>query len=320
MNTDVKDLTVGSLYAGVGGIDKGMKQAGFQIAWANEVNSHACKTYQLNHPDTQLVREDVHSLDISRLPAFDILVAGFPCQPFSVAGYREGFDDPKHGNHFMRIMQIVDEARPSVIFLENVRNFKSHDKGRTYQIAVSEISRRGYWYKDAILNTSTHANIPQNRERFFLVAFSDKTTMERFSFPGEIELRTSITDIVDHNPVDECYYYTSKSKIYDRVVGEIVDPKTLYQWRRKYVRENKKGHCPTLTANMGTGGHNVPIWLSPQGIRKLTPQECFRFQGFPDIELPEDTANSHLYKQAGNSVTVPLIKRVGLEIKSAISV
>ena len=309
---------IGSLYAGIGGIDKGMEQAGFEVAWANEVDAHACETYLLNHAGKNLFEDDVYNLDISQLGAIDLLAAGFPCQPFSVAGYRKGFEDER-GNHFEQIMKIVDALQPQVLFLENVKNFRNHDKGRTYQTAKKMIEERGYHPKDAVLNTADYANIPQNRERFFLVAFRDKQLADRFEFPEKTELTMTINDLIDEAKVDERFYYTEKSGIYERIVDEITRTDTLYQWRRKYVRENKNNMCPTLTANMGTGGHNVPIILTKQGIRKLTPKECFRFQGFNDIQFPDDMAVSHLYKQAGNSVTVPVIKRIAENIMLVLS-
>lgn len=313
------DMTykIGSLYAGVGGIDKGMQQAGFEIAWANEYDLHACETYRLNHAPDKLIEDDVYNLDISKLGSIDILVAGFPCQPFSVAGYQKGFEDER-GNHFIRIMDIVDALKPQVIFLENVKNFRHHDKERTYQTVRKMIEVRAYYLKDTVLNTADYANIPQNRERFFLVAFSDKKQFCYFEFPGKISLTTTIYDFIDDNKVDDKFYYTDKNFIYEHIADKITTTDTIYQWRRKYVRENKSKMCPTLTANMGTGGHNVPIILTSQGIRKLTPEECFHFQGFDNIQLPDDMAVSHLYKQAGNSVTVPLIRRIGVNIKKAL--
>lgn len=308
---------VGSLYAGVGGIDKGMSQAGFDIAWANEVDVYACQTYKLNHPSADLMEKDVYDIDLDMLSRVDVLTAGFPCQPFSLAGSREGFDDER-GNHFYRIMEFVDALNPTVIFLENVKNFKSHDQGNTYKVVKKEIESRGYYTQEDILNTSEYTNIPQNRERFFLVAFNSRKLADSFSFPDQLPLKSTIHDFIEPKTVDERFYYTSDSFIYDRLVGEITKRDTVYQYRRTYVRENKSNMCPTLTANMGTGGHNVPLVLTDQGIRKLTPIECFRFQGFDDIKLPENMAVSHLYKQAGNSVTVPVIKRIARNIMNVL--
>ncbi|GAB5491133.1 MAG: DNA (cytosine-5-)-methyltransferase [Phototrophicaceae bacterium] len=311
-------FTVGSLYAGVGGIDKGLTDAGFDVVWANEVDRHACETYRLNHGGDTLIEDDVFNLDIPNLPKVDLLAAGFPCQPFSVAGYRLGFEDER-GNHFQQIIKIAQAIRPKVLLLENVKNFRNHDKGRTYDISRKMIEELGYHAIDTILNTADYANIPQNRERFFLVAFLDETHRHNFEFPKKEPLTTTIHDFIETGEVAERFYYGKDSKIYKPLREAVTSSDTVYQWRRKYVRENKSNMCPTLTANMGTGGHNVPIILTDEGIRKLTPRECFRFQGFPEIKFPDGMAVSHLYKQAGNSVTASLIERLGKKIKLALS-
>lgn len=150
----------------------------------------------------------------------------------------------------------------------------------------------------------------------------DEQAMKKFQFPEKIELTTTLQDMLeDENTIDKKYFYTEKTPFFDKLVEEIKDAKTLYQWRRQYVRANKSNLCPTLTANMGTGGHNVPL-LNIQGkkdtIRKLTPRECFNFQGYPrDFVLP-NISNANLYKQAGNSVVVPVIRRIAEQIKKVI--
>jgi len=174
----------------------------------------------------------------------------------------------------------------------------------------------GYWVKYDILSAETHGNIPQNRERIFIVGFRDKKQYENFSFPMEVPLKTQIRDLVDFQELQEKNYYYSADNhgYYDKLTQEITQENTIYQWRRVYVRKNKSNVCPTLTANLGTGGHNVPLIFTKQGIRKLTPRECFNLQGFPlTFKLP-NLANCHLYKQAGNSVIVPLIKRIAENI------
>lgn len=309
--------SVGSLYAGVGGICIGFQNAGFSLEWANEFDKYACITYRNNFTHT-LIEGDVLTLDINTLNPVDILCAGFPCQPFSVAGYRMGFNDHR-GNHFFKVMDFVDIMRPKVIFLENVKNLVTHDNGNTFRVIYDSITERGYSFKSKVLNTKDYGNIPHNRERIFIVAF-DKSVIpnyDYFDFPKPIPLTTSIHDILDHGKLDESYYYREDKWFYQEFVKSITDFNTIYQWRRKYVRENKNGCCPTLTANMGTGGNNVPIILTDYGFRKLTPQECFEFQGFPlksgKYRLP-NIANSHLYKQAGNSVSVPVIEAIAKNI------
>jgi DNA (cytosine-5)-methyltransferase 1 len=167
------------------------------------------------------------------------------------------------------------------------------------------------------MNAIEYGNIPQNRERIYIVAFKEERSFKKFQFPSKIPLTKSIADCLEKK-VDERFYYNNKP-LFPRISSAIVKKNTLYQWRRKYVRENKNSLCPTLTANMGMGGHNVPIILDDYGIRKLTPKECANFQGFPDdYQLPKNLADSTLYKQFGNSVCIPVIKRIGDQIREAL--
>ena len=165
----------------------------------------------------------------------------------------------------------------------------------------------------------THANIPQNRERIFIVAF-DSEQIERcndFKFPNEIKRTRTIHDFINNDPQEEKYYYPKTHRYYPELSKTITNKNTIYQWRRVYVRDNKSNVCPTLTANMGTGGHNVPLIKDKYGIRKLTPKECFSFQGYPmDKFILPAIAESKLYMQAGNSVTIGLIERIAKEIKN----
>ncbi|MCA0152524.1 DNA (cytosine-5-)-methyltransferase [Winogradskyella vincentii] len=305
--------TVGSLYAGVGGICMGFKNNGFILSWANEFDKNACKTYRNNFKH-QLIEGDVMELDISTLDEIDVLTAGFPCQPFSVAGYRQGFDD-KRGNHFFKILDFVDEMRPKVLFLENVKNLVGHDKGRTFKIIKELIEKRNYTFDAKVLNTKDYGNVPHNRERIFIIAFDknmDSSFFENFefNFPEKEELTQTIQDVITNEKVNDRYYYGEDKYMYPMLKETIRRDDTVYQFRRQYVRENKSNVCPTLTANMGTGGHNVPLIKTPYGFRKLTPRECFNFQGFDDSYKLPDIAISHLYKQAGNSVSVPVISRL----------
>jgi DNA (cytosine-5)-methyltransferase 1 len=175
----------------------------------------------------------------------------------------------------------------------------------------------GYSIFYKVLNTMEYTNIPQNRERVFIVGFDQKQVKnyERFKFPEKIELTKTIHDFLEHGRRDEKYYYLNSHPYYAQLSQVITKRDTVYQWRRVYVRENKSGVCPTLTANMGAGGHNIPIIKDDFGIRKLTPKECFAFQGYPvDKFILPNIANSKLYTQAGNSVTTSLIERIGNEI------
>ncbi len=304
-------FTTCDLFAGVGGIRLAFEQAGFKTVFANDFDKYCKATYDANFSDPKLLIEDIRKIDIKSIPHFDVLLAGFPCQPFSIAGYRKGFrDDKGRGNLFFRIAEILDERRPAAFMLENVKNLKSHDGGRTFAIIRETLEARlGYKIKTAVLNAMAYGNLPQNRERIFIVGFMDHSMAESFDFPQPIPLTRSFRDFLEKK-ADQKYYYNGKP-IYDRIKGEITSEHTVYQWRRHYVRENKKGVCPTLTANMGEGGHNVPLIKDKNGIRKLTPMECFLLQGFPrSFKLPGSLADSRLYHQAGNSVPVQVVERI----------
>jgi modification methylase bsp6I len=312
-------MKVAGFFAGVGGIELGFEQNGFDIVWSNEIDQKASETFKANH-SSKIVVDDIKNIDDKDVPNVDIIVGGFPCQAFSVAGYRKGFEDER-GEIFFQLARIISKKLPRVIFIENVKNLLSHDKGNTYKVIKETLESYGYFLKARVLNASEYGNIPQNRERIYIIGFKNKEDYDNFNFPSPIKLEKKIEDIIDFNKkVDDKFYYTEKNcKFYNILKESIKNKNTLYQWRRVYVRENKSNLCPTLTANMGTGGHNVPLVLTKYGIRKLLPKECFLFQGYPeDFILPEEIAQSHLYKQAGNSVVVPVINRLAKNIMEAL--
>lgn len=310
-----------SFFAGVGGIDLAFEQAGFEVVYANEICEKASLTYKQNHV-IPLDTRDIRNVKSKEIPDFDVMLAGFPCQAFSVAGYRQGFDDEKgRGNLYFELERIMMDKKPSVVFLENVKNLLGHDGGRTFSVIRQSMESMGYKIHHKVMNAIQYGDIPQIRERIYIVGFLDNKVSEKFRFPEKVELQTTIAAVVDfENPVEDRYYYTESCIFYDKLAESITRSDTMYQWRRHYVRENKSNACPTLTANMGTGGHNVPLILTGHGIRKLTPKECFMLQGFDkSFSLPENVANCHLYKQAGNSVVVPVVKRIADSMKSAIN-
>lgn len=310
---------IASLFAGVGGIDLGFELTGkFKTVWANEYDKNARITFRKNF-DAVLNEQDIRSVDTREVPDVDVLISGFPCTSFSVAGYRKGFEDEKSGDLFFETLRFIVAKKPKVIFLENVKNLVSHDKGKTFQIIKDALEENGYKIKYQVLNAKDYGNIPQNRERIYIVGFRSEKAYHNFEFPFPIKLTKTIKDMFENNVSDEIFYYTEDKNAFYKVLKEEMNKiDTIYQWRRKYVRENKSNVCPTLTANMGTGGHNVPLIKTKQGIRKLTPRECFNFQGYPaNFKLPK-LANSHLYKQAGNSVVVPVINRIAENILKAL--
>ena len=303
-------IKVASLFAGIGGICYGFKQAGAEIVWANEIDKDACKTYRHNFGGDYLVEGDIKLVDPNTIPDIDILNGGFPCQAFSVAGYRKGFDDER-GNLFFEITRLLEVKRPRAVLLENVKNLEGHDHGNTFKVIKEQLELLGYHVHHKVLNTMEYGDVPQNRERIYIVGFLSKEAYDKFTYPEEIPLTRTIHDIIDVTDKKPLGLYYDKSKYYPELKKTMTKKDTVYQWRRVYCRENKSNVCPTLTANMGTGGHNVPLILDDFGIRKLTPEECVGFQGFPaEFSFPDDICNASKYKQAGNSVSVPVIKRI----------
>lgn len=284
----------------------------------------------------------------------DVLTAGFPCQAFSIAGERKGFSDHR-GELFYSVINLVQQleevghGKPRVLFLENVKNLVTHDDGNTFKVIKSELEKLGYTLKYKVLNTYKYTNLPQNRERIFVVCFLNKADAEAFGsfekFPElkrtREELKQSLKEILDYsitketNP--ELYYTREKYPQYfmteeeflksgkkewinlDKDINEMYE---VYQVRRgMYVRKNQSGVCPTLTANMGTGGHNVPLIKAKDGVRKLSPKDCFNLQGFrvgTEYFFPHDIKSvAALYKQSGNAVSVDVIELIAKRILKA---
>lgn len=309
-------MTVGSLFSGIGGIDLGFEQAGFEIAWANEIDAAACKTYRHNFPDALLIEDDIRNVDPSMLPDVDVITAGFPCQPFSVMGYKRGFKDPR-GNLFFEIARFVDAKKPSVVFLENVANLVEHDNGRTFQVIYNTLVELGYYICYRVIN-ATDMNLPQNRARIYIVAFRDCELSDRFAFPEPVPLTRSIEDVLDRTlQHSDIYYYREGNRYFSELDRKIKDQSGIYRIDDSGIAMRKYTVCPTLKANMGTYHDRVPIIRDNYGIRKLTPRECLDFQGFPqDFGFKGVSLNS-AYKQLGNTVCVPVVMRIAEQIKYA---
>lgn len=294
-----------------------------QTVFANDMLESAEMIFNSNLSPVHLTKRDLNEINNEDIPKMDILTAGFPCQPFSIAGKQDGWDDPR-SNVFWKILSIIKTHSPKIVILENVKNLQSHDNGDTFKTIIDQLEKCEYYIKHAILNTSKITGIPQNRERIYIVCFKEKQIYDNFEFDFPTIPPRPITDFLETTtptPINEKYYYGDSTVIYSKLREGMIKPvstNTVYQYRRFYVRENKNGVCPTLTANMGSGGHNVPLILEDGTgkIRKLTPRECFNLQGFPpEYQLPNRLSNSKLYSLAGNAVSVPVVsliaKRLG---------
>lgn len=307
---------VASLFAGIGGICLGFKQAGFEIVWANEVDSAACRTYRHNFGNSYLTEADICQVKTETIPDFDILVGGFPCQPFSIAGRQKGFDD-KRGNLFFEITRIMDAKRPKVVFLENVPNLMEHDDGKTFLVIYNSLVQFGYSIYYKVMGADEYGNLPQTRKRIYIVAVRDDIVSKVYHHPDPVELTCSIDDIVKKNDrKNDIYYYNSNSKMYAYLKANMTDKCSIYRIIDAGVRKTKNRMCPTLIANMGTYPDRVPVLWDDYGIRKLTLRECLDFQGFPqNFYFPNTITIDDAYKQIGNSVCVPVIKRIAEQIK-----
>ena len=332
-----KDLTAGCLFGGMGGLASGFAKAGFDIRWANDENSSACETFQFRLPSSRVIEKDVRELSVvgDGLTQVDVLAAGFPCQSFSLAGSRKGFEDPR-GQLFFEIPRLLKEfepeKRPSLVVLENVPNLLYGADGSWFDEVRRALRKAGYWFhRDScwITNVKDVTELPQDRERLFMVAAS----RSRFAYnPFEPPLQSSIEsvsrlslesivdrtlpgDVEEYLPKDNRYF-----KMIDRKMASGESDENIYQLRRSYVREKKNGLCPTLTANMGIGGHNVPFVRDEWGIRRLSVDEVALLQGFdkgdslfPDIPVKEK------YRLLGNAVCVGLAQLVGCRCAEILS-
>jgi DNA (cytosine-5)-methyltransferase 1 len=307
------------MFAGIGGICLAFRNAGAEMVWANEIDADACKTYRGHFGPKYLEEGDVRNVNAQSVPPLDILTAGFPCQAFSVAGYRKGFEDDR-GILFFQIIRIIEAKSPRVVFIENVKNLVKHDGGRTFECVCKCLRDCGYIIDHRVFNTKEYGNIPQNRERVYIVAFKNEKDLKNFSWPEPIRLEKTVASITHPGvKAEDCFYYTEESQYHPMLDKDVRNKETVYQLRRTYVRENKNNVCPTLTANMGGGGHNVPLIRDDYGVRKLTPEECLRLQGFPgDFNFAPAVRSSGRYKQAGNSVSVPVVQRIAERILKAL--
>ena len=304
----IPTLKMIDLFAGTGAFTYAFKKTGkVECIFSNDMVEWSKKIYDLNF-NHKLTLGNLNDIKTEEIPKHDILTGGFPCQPFSIAGKQEGFKDER-SNVFWKILTIVDLHMPSCIILENVKNLVSHDEGKTFETIKKNLIDRGYHIRYKVLDTSEITGIPQHRERIYIVCIKSKDIFDKFTLDFPTIPKTQISSLLE-SKVSDKYYYTDKSSTWKLIKNSVLKKNTVYQYRRVYVRENKSNECPTLTANMGGGGHNVPLILDDKGIRKLTPRECFNFQGFPSSYILPNISDTNLYKLAGNAVSVPVVELI----------
>ena len=217
----INNITVGSMFAGIGGICLAFKNNGCILTWANEIDKYACKTYRLNFGDKYLVEGDIQNINNKDIPNVDILTAGFPCQAFSSVGLLQGFNDPR-GNLFFETARVINAIKPKVVFLENVANLVKHDDGKTFKIILQTLEDLGYHTVYKVMNAKEYGNIPQQRNRIYIVAFRYKKHFNRFKFPDAIPLTQTAFDLYDKEKQDEKYYMNGH-RMWNRMMEYMTD-------------------------------------------------------------------------------------------------
>ncbi|MEE1198112.1 MAG: DNA cytosine methyltransferase [Acutalibacteraceae bacterium] len=323
------------LFAGIGGIRLGFDQAfnnNLDTVFVSEWDKFAQKTYSENFNDDFEIAGDITKIKEEDIPSFDICLAGFPCQAFSLAGQRKGFDDDYkgicRGTLFMDVARICEYHKPKVIFCENVKGLVIHQKGTTYKIIKKTFEQLGYTVYDKVLN-SKDFGVPQNRERIYIVAFRNDIDSTAFQFPEPTDTTKTLMDIREEKPVPAKYYLSDvyvaslrahrarqeekgngfgyEIREWDSVAGAIVCG-GMGRERNLVIDKRQKDLTPTT---------HIKGFVNTEGIRKMTPREWARLQGFPD-SYKLSLADTHLYKQFGNSVTVPVIKAIAEKIKGVL--
>lgn len=312
-----KQYKMVSLFSGIGGLDLGFEYAGFETVWANDFDKFAVQTYKANVND-KIVLGDIRLVKLD-IPDHDILVGGFPCQPFSTLGKLQGFDDEKNrGTLFFEIMDIITKHDTKVVVLENVKNLLNHDNGNTFARIKKELQEAGYDVNAQVLNSQDYG-IPQRRNRVFIVAFNKKYfKTSEFVYPEKEELRVTTQDLLDAN-VEEKYFLTKKLEHTILGVGTkgyIVKPtidlpisKTLTATMHKMHRASQDNYVTDNTnfvRNVKDKERRIPI-------RKLTPNECRQLQGFPS-EWTQVVSDCQAYRQFGNAVTVDVAYKVACKV------
>lgn len=329
-----RNLTIGiitmqykmiDLFAGIGGIRIAFEENGAKCVRSSEIDKYACETYEINFNEKPL--GDITKISPEELPKFDILTAGFPCQPFSLAGLRKGFEDAR-GTLFFDVARLIKAREPIAFFLENVEGIVNHDGGKTINVIGNVLSELGYNFQWRIMNASDYG-VPQNRKRWYCVGFRKDLRIgfegqngnfrANYNFPKKCDLKFKVKDILDINVSDS--YLVSKTC--ERNINIYIDK---YKLSPRYDSTNvlianeirpsrcnfrSDGISPCLTAKMGTGGNNIPVYV--EKMRKLTERECLRLMGFPEwYQIKPNTM--HSYKQIGNSVVVTIVSMLAKEM------
>lgn len=294
-----------SLFSGCGGLDLGFKKAGFNIIWANDFDKYAVESYKHNI-DKNIILGDINEISAKSIPKHDILIGGFPCQPFSMMGQELGFSDHR-GTLFFKIIDILkfhieNYNSPKVIVLENVKNLQTHDKGKTFKVIKNELEKLGYLLNVTTLNSSDYG-VPQTRNRTYIVGIKD--LKGEFKFPTKINSNVTLQDLLEHN-VNKKYFLS------DKILKTVMATGTKgYHAKPEIDLKIARPLCATMAKMHRASQDN---YVTENGnIRRLTPRECARLQGFPN-SYEIIVSDSQAYKQFGNAVTVNVSYQVALKV------
>ncbi|MCP5064122.1 MAG: DNA cytosine methyltransferase [Ignavibacteriae bacterium] len=313
------------LFAGIGGFHYALKSFGAECVFASEIDKKASDIYELNHKLKPF--GDITKINVKDIPKHDILCGGFPCQAFSISGKQKGFQDTR-GTLFFDIARIVNHHKPKILFLENVKNFGRHDNGNTLKVVIETLNKMDYTVYHKVLNTSDFG-LPQNRERIYIIAFNNVEIKNiNFAYPYQ-KIISSLTNILEHNPDDgkiierEDVEFCKEYNPINNIFGEIDLPNKPIQigkvnkggqGERIY---HPLGHSITLSAYGGGVGSKTGIYKINGKIRKLSPRECARLQGYPE-SFTFHKSISEAHKQFGNSVSVNVLQYLLKEVVQVI--
>lgn len=319
-------LKMVDVFAGIGGFTLAGKKVGFKCIYATDYDPKCQITYQENFTSPFVLKNITHpshdhfssvTQEISRLK-FTLLTAGFPCQPFSRAGKKEGFHDAHgQGKLFFHLLEILRQSQPSVFLLENVAQLQTLKHGQIFGLMLEQLTCAGYFVKFAGLNTKDYTSLPQNRERLYIIGFLKRSHLDTFSWPAPVKKPLPFRQFLEKKVAP--HYYCHHQRLWQKLKSHSFRFDEIYLWRRNHLRIYKNNFFPTLLASMGSGGYNVPMILDEIGLRHLTPREVANLQGFPKtFILPKCLAAKHLYYRLGNSISVPLVTAIVRQIKSVL--
>lgn len=317
---NLKNMKFIDLFAGIGGFRQALESYGAKCVFSSEKDKYAIETYKANYGENP--SGDITQIKSEDIPSHDILCAGFPCQPFSVSGKQKGFNDER-GIHFFEIHRIVKYHKPSILFLENVANLKRHNDSQTIRLMQEMLEELGYIVNMQVLNASDY-NVPQSRKRIYFVCFNkEKLPVYNFEYPRPIQCTTYLKDILEDDNSTEAYRIIRDDIVFKDVEITECEPKPIRigtinkggQGDRIY---SPLGHAITLSAEGGGSGAKTGAYLINGYVRKLSPRECARVQGFPESFIIAEKTNQ-AYKQFGNSVALPVLKYIVSCIEEAIN-